>query len=116
MRAQHPWAAGLTFQRCLTGWPGACALGAGYALRVWAHSGDMVVTIRLRSSRVANSTTILPLWRPSSTLTLVSNTSDSWFASALRPGAVGFLAAVRRGVGGRSPPPPTHSPPAPPPG
>src|SRR6266699_4286339 len=109
MRAQHPWAA-VTVIRArqqkrrdrvtaaphisalLTGWPGACALGAAYALRVWAHSGDMVVTIRLRSSRVANSTTILPLWRPSSTLTLVSNTSDSWFASALRPGAVGFLA------------------------
>ena len=53
--------------------------GSSYssACRMLAASGDMVLTIRSRSSMVANSTTILPLLRPNSTLTLVSNTSDN---------------------------------------
>jgi hypothetical protein len=57
----------------------------------------MAVTIRSRSCREANSTTIFPLRRPSSTLTLVSNASDSRFA---RVGETGRRRLLGRGAAG----------------
>ena len=56
----------------------------------------MALTMRSRSSGVANSTTILPLWRPISTLTRVSKRSDRRSASRRRPGATGCLLAGAR--------------------
>jgi len=70
-------------------------LAAGSAGSCWYRSGLIAFTIRSRSSGEANSTTILPLRRPSSTLTRVSNRSERRSASRRRPGAVGGLAAVR---------------------
>ena len=42
-----------------------------------SSSGDIALTIRSRSSMVANSTVILPFFAPISTLTRVSNRSES---------------------------------------
>ena len=64
-------------------------------------STDMAETIRARSSAEANSTTIFPLTtfplrRPSSTLTLVSNASDSRSASSVSAGPPAGSLPTRR--------------------
>ena len=56
----------------------------------------MMSTIRRRSSRLANSTVILPLALPRSTLTRVSRRSESRSASSSRPGRDGLLAQDAR--------------------
>jgi hypothetical protein len=52
-----------------------------------SSSTPIIPTIRSRSSTVANSIVILPLFRPMSTFTRVSNRSDNRSANSLSAGA-----------------------------
>ena len=77
------------------------AYGVGW---IGGWSGLMVLTIRSRSSRDANSTTILPLRWPSSTFTRVSSTSERRPARSAKRGATGWRRGCwRDGFAGSAP-------------